>query len=40
MGRSVLLFAVLSDESKRSMYDAGVLDLFDEDEVSKYSVVF
>ncbi|XP_058191597.1 uncharacterized protein LOC131308661 isoform X1 [Rhododendron vialii] len=25
-------YSVLSDESKRSMYDAGVLDLFDEDE--------
>ncbi|XP_057492967.1 uncharacterized protein LOC130778476 isoform X5 [Actinidia eriantha] len=25
-------YSVLSDEGKRSMYDAGVLDLFDEDE--------
>ncbi|XP_057492964.1 uncharacterized protein LOC130778476 isoform X2 [Actinidia eriantha] len=27
-------YSVLSDEGKRSMYDAGVLDLFDEDEES------
>ncbi|KAL6964674.1 hypothetical protein U1Q18_035733 [Sarracenia purpurea var. burkii] len=25
-------YSVLSDEGKRSMYDAGILDLFDEDE--------
>ena len=34
------LFPVLSDEGKRSIYDAGVLDMFDEDEVSKKIMIF
>lgn len=28
---------MLSDQGKRSMYDAGVLDLLDEDEVEVYN---
>lgn len=31
--------AVLSDQGKRSMYDAGFLDLFEEDEVRSESIL-
>lgn len=33
------LFAVLSDKGKRSMYDAGVLDLLDDDDVRIKSIL-
>lgn len=32
------MLAVLSDEDKRSMYDAGFLDLLEEDEVRNFDL--
>lgn len=36
----LFVLAVLSDQDKRSMYDAGFLDMFEEDEVRKFVFFF